>query len=101
MNMKNDNTFYSCPYCKEEYTEPSDLAHCILSCEARIKAEEEEKREAKLVAEKAARKKEIESAEENYRRLLGAYIKDYGSYSATRSCMSDDDIFTHLYRIFR
>jgi hypothetical protein len=64
------------------------------------KAEAEE-REAKLVAEKAARKKEIESAEENYRRLLGAYIKDYGSYSATRSCMSDDDIFTHLYRIFR
>lgn len=87
--MKNDNTFYSCPYCKEEYTEPSDLAHCILSCETRIKAEEE-KRKAQLIAEKAARKEKVELAEKEYKKLLTAYVKDYGTYISTDSYDTDD-----------
>ena len=83
-----DNTFYTCPYCKEEYTNPSDLAHCILSCEDKKKREEEEHKRAELALQKETRKKEIEDALDNYKKLLKAYIEDYGSISITSN--SDD-----------
>lgn len=73
------NTFYSCPYCKEEYTNPIDLAHCILSCEDKKKREEEERKQAELALKKETRKKEVEEALDNYLQLRKAYIKDYGS----------------------
>ena len=74
------NTFYTCPYCKEEYTDPVDLAHCILSCEEKKRIEEEKQKKEKLAAEKDARYKEIKAAEEHYSELVRAYVKDYGSY---------------------
>ena len=76
------NTFYSCPYCKTEYTEPTDLAHCILSCEEKKRIEEEEKKREKLAAEKDARYNEIKAAEKHYSELVKDYVKDYGSYYA-------------------
>lgn len=78
-----DNTFYTCPYCKMEYTNPLDLAHCILSCEEKKKIEEEERKKAELARVKEIRKKEIEDAANNYQKLLKAYIKDYGAISIT------------------
>ena len=78
-----DNTFYTCPYCKEEYTSPSDLAHCILSCEDKKKREEEERKKAELALKKEARKKEVEDARDNFQKLLKAYVQDYGSISIT------------------
>lgn len=45
----------------------------------REKAEAEE-REARLTAEKEKRRQEVADAETQYRKLLTAYIKDYGSY---------------------
>ena len=78
-----DNTFYTCPYCKEEYTNPVDLAHCILSCEDKKKREEEKRKKEELALAKAVRKKEVDDALENYNKLLKAYIKDYGAYSLT------------------
>ena len=89
-----DNAFYTCPYCKEEYTHPSDLAHCILSCEDKKKREEEERKKAELALVKEARKKEIEDAANNYNELLKAYIKDYGAISIT----SNSDDWTSLFR---
>ena len=86
--MKN-NTFYSCPYCKEEYAEPGDLARCILSCENKKRIEEEKAHKAKLEAEKEARKSEIEEAEKRLGTLIRAYIKDYGSYNTTRTRDAD------------
>ena len=79
--MKNEtnNTFYACPYCKEEYTNPVDLAHCILSCEEKKKKEEEQKRAEKLAAEEEARYQEVMEAKDNYICLLKAYINDYGT----------------------
>lgn len=66
-----------------------------------IKAEkeEEDKKKAELALEKEARKKEIEEAEKHYHSLIVAYIKDYGSYSATRSYDHDDDFlgFRHWF----
>jgi hypothetical protein len=83
--MKNDmsNAFYTCPYCKEEYANPSDLAHCILSCEDQKKREEEARKKAELALAKETRKKEVEDALDNYQKLLKAYIEDYGAISIT------------------
>ena len=78
-----DNTFYTCPYCKEEYVNPSDLAHCILSCEDKKKREEEDRKKAELALKKEARKKEVDDAIDSCRELIKAYIKDYGSISIT------------------
>lgn len=63
------------------------------------KKEEAEAREEKLRAEQAARKEEVEAAEKNYRSLLRAYIKDYGSYSTTKSYSASDEI-PNLLRMF-
>ena len=83
--MKNEinNTFYACPYCKEEYTNPVDLAHCILSCEEKRKKEEEQKKAEKMADEKEARYKEIVDARNNYLKLISNYTKDYGSLIIT------------------
>jgi DNA polymerase II large subunit len=87
--MKKNDTFYTCPYCKEEYAEPSDLAHCILNCEARIKTEEKEKKRAKLEAEKKARHKEVTDAYENFEELKTKYVNDYGSFTFERTKNAD------------
>lgn len=79
--MSNKYTFYTCPYCKEEYSEPVDLAHCILRCEEKKKREEEEVKRAKLKAEKDARYKEIVDAYENFEELRDKYVDDYGSFT--------------------
>ena len=85
-----DNTFYTCPYCKEEYTNPSDLAHCILSCEDKKKREEEDRKKAELALAKENRKKEVEDAMDNCRELIKAYVKDYGFISIN----NDPDIWS-------
>ena len=74
IDMKDINAFYTCPYCKEEYSAPSDLAHCILSCE-------EKKRIEKKTAEKEARYKEVIYAYENFAELRNKYVDDYGSFT--------------------
>lgn len=61
------------------------------------KAEAEE-REARLVAEKAARREKVKLAEKNYRELLTAYMKDYGSYYSTEAV---DDVTSCLMRFLR
>ena len=53
------------------------------------KKEEEELREAKLVLEKDTRKKEVDEELEKCKKLLKAYIDDYGIYS----CTTDGDAF--------
>lgn len=90
-----DHTFYACPYCKEEYTNPVDLAHCILSCEDKKKREEENRKKEELALAKEVRKKEVDDALRNYNTLLKAYIKDYGVYSLT----TDTDDFIAMGRL--
>jgi hypothetical protein len=85
--MENKYALYICPYCKEAHETPGGLARCILDCEEKKKIEEEAKQKAKLVAEKEARKKEVDDALQNYKKLLSAYMDDYGIYSFK----SDDD----------
>ena len=95
--MKDKNVFYSCPYCKEEYAEPGDLARCILNCEDKKRIEEEKAKKAKLEAEKEARKAEIDETENKLGALIRAYIKDYGSYNTTRT--HDADGFSRLWHM--
>lgn len=75
------DTFYTCPYCKEEYPNPVDLAHCILSCEDKKRLEEEERKKAELALEKENRKKEVDDAISHCITLVKAYMKDFGTYS--------------------
>lgn len=98
--MKNEtkNTFYTCPYCKEEYTNPVDLAHCILSCEEKKRAEEKKQKEEKLAAEKNARYEEIQAVEKKLIELKKEYIRDYGSYFTKRSFNDKDTL--ELFRYF-
>ena len=84
------NNFYDCPYCGKEYTEPEDLARCILNCAEKKKQEEKRLQEAKLSAEKEKRKKEVDEAIANCKALTKAYMRDYGIYSFTST---DDDSF--------
>jgi hypothetical protein len=79
--MNDINMFYTCPYCKEEYSAPADLAHCILSCEEKKRIEEAEAKKAKLAAEKEARYKEVVDAYENFEELRDKYVDDYGSFT--------------------
>ena len=87
-----NNTFYSCPYCKEEWANPVDLAHCILSCEEKKKKAEEQKKTEKLAAEKDARYQEIQETEAKLIELKKAYFKDYGSYCVQRS-LNNEELF--------
>lgn len=93
--MKNEtkNPFYACPYCKEEYASPVDLAHCILSCEEKKKKEEEQKKAEKLAAEKDARYQEIEEVKNHYHTLLKEYIKDYGALTIKTDFSEWEPIF--------
>ena len=43
--------------------------------------EEAERKEAELALKKEARKAEVDKAYETYRKLVNAYVNDYGSYS--------------------
>lgn len=95
IDMKNEtnNTFYACPYCKEEYANPVDLAHCILSCEEKKKIEEEQKRAAKLATEEDARYKEVIEAKNNYYQLLKAFINDYGTITIKNDSSEWESVF--------
>ena len=85
--MENKHALYICPYCKGAHETPGGLARCILDCEEKKKIEEEKAKKAKLDAEKETRKKEVDDALQNYKKLLAAYMDDYGIYSFR----SDDD----------
>ena len=61
---------------------------------------EAEEREAKLKAEKDARKKEIESTEKKLNELISAYIKDYGSYSTSRFYDTKTNEIPNIWRMF-
>lgn len=99
--MKNNNEFYTCPYCKEEYSNPVDMARCVLSCEEKERAITERKRQEELANNKEARKNEIEAVAKHYQALVREFIKDYGSYDVIRCYEGeeedDDDVVPFLF----
>ena len=90
-----DDAFYTCPYCKEEYSNPVDLAHCILSCEDKRRREEEDRKRVELALEKEARKKDVDDALSHCATLLKEYMKDFGTYSLGKN-MKDECTLSRL-----
>ena len=88
---------YTCPYCKKGHETPGGLARCILSCEEKLKIEEEARQKAKLAAEKEARYKEVIHAYENFEELRGKYVDDYGSFTFKPKC-EDGDLCEWIFR---
>ena len=83
--MNNENKMYTkqvfkCGICGKEYSNVQDRANCELNCYKKQQEEAKKAAEAKKLAEKAARKKEVDDALDKAIRLRNAYIKDYGCY---------------------
>ena len=58
------------------------------------KREEEEKKMAELVAQKAARKKEVDTAYDTFLELRRAYMNDYGHYFYDTTNSAGDSFLT-------
>lgn len=93
---------YTCPYCNENYETPGDFARCILTCEEKKKLEEEAAKKAAAKAEKEARYNEVVDAYENFEKLRGKYVADYGSFTfkLSKNDHSLDDIVSTLMGMF-
>lgn len=81
----NENKMYAkevfkCGICGKEYFNVHDRANCELNCYKKQQEEAKRAAEVKKLAEKAARKKEVDDALDKAMQLRNAYIKDYGCY---------------------
>jgi len=70
---------YVCPLCGTEYDTPKAMAHCVLECEEKKRAEEERLRREKLNQEKDKRWDEVVNAGKVYRDLYRQFLNDYPS----------------------
>lgn len=68
---------YVCPLCGTEYDTPKAMAHCILECEEKQRAEEEHIRREKLDQEKDKRWDEVVAAGKRYKDLFRRFDNDY------------------------
>lgn len=66
-------------YYSEETKKMYDSEEDLFKAEEALKAEKEEHK--KKLAEQVKRKTEVDAAYENYKNLINAYIKDYGTYA--------------------
>lgn len=83
--MNNENKMYTkqvfkCGICGKEYSNVQDRANCELNYYKKQQEEAKKAAEAKKLAEKTARKKEVDDALNKAMQLRNAYIKDYGCY---------------------
>jgi hypothetical protein len=82
---------------KKDYT-LEELKEQYEALGKKIKAKEQDEK-AKLAAEKETRKKLIEVKEQELWELKKDFIKDYGSYNATRTIDMDADPFLSLWKL--
>lgn len=90
--MNNESKMYTkqvfkCGICGKEYFNVQDRANCELNCYKKQQEEAKKAAEVKKLAEKTARKKEVDDALDKAdgaldkaMQLRNAYIKDYGCY---------------------
>lgn len=73
---------YVCPLCGTEYDTPKAMAHCVLECEEKKRAEEERLRRERLDQEKDKRWDEVVAAYRRYTDLFRRFSDDYpgGAY---------------------
>lgn len=70
---------------EKEYAKITEERQNIEKALKQKKQEEEDRKVVQLALEKEKRKKEVDEAFDNYRTLINAYLRDYGSYSTTTS----------------
>ncbi len=68
---------YVCPLCGTEYDTPKAMAHCVLECEEKQRAERERLRQEQLDQEKDKRWDEVVAAGERYKELFYQFFNDY------------------------
>lgn len=68
---------YVCPLCSTEYDTPKAMAHCILECEEKQRAEAERLQREKLDQEKDKRWDEVVTAWRRYKELSRKFVNDY------------------------
>ena len=86
MSAKKD---YTIEELEQQYAAIEEKRNALQQQIEQKKREEQELRDAQLAMEKEDRKKEVDDALENYKKLLRAYMRDYGMYSYS----ADDEIF--------
>ena len=66
---------------EQKYLESEKTTKLLLEQFLQAKREEEEKKKAKLEAEKNARYKEVVDAYDNFEELRSKYVEDYGEFT--------------------
>lgn len=87
--MANNNKNKSLAELKEELEQAKKAYELVQQFYEKKEQEEAEKHKAKLVAEKEARKAEVDACIAHCKELVKAYINDYGDYSF----ISNEDAF--------
>ena len=96
-NLTIEELTKACEEAKNNFEEAKNNFEVLSEQLIKAKQEEEDKKKAQRALEMETRKKEVDDAYETYNILLKAYIKDYGSYSATHI---GDAIFPEFLRSF-
>ncbi len=68
---------YVCPLCGTEYDTPKAMAHCVLECEEKQRAEAGRLRRERLDQEKDKRWDEVVAAGQRYKELYCRFANDY------------------------
>lgn len=95
--MENNKKEFTIKELEKQYAVMSKKCKALDEQIKQKKQDEEDRRQAELAHNKEIRKKEVDDAYDNYSNLLRAYIKDYGSYSTTRT---DNTIFPSFWHTF-
>lgn len=67
---------YVCPLCGAEHDTPKAMAHCVLECEEKQRAEAERLRRQQLDQEQDKRWNEVVAAWDTYRNLYRKFTND-------------------------
>ena len=68
---------FTCSYCGKEYDTPIERARCEISCDKRIKEQEERAELERLRGERKDREEKIQEAFDKYLDLAKAFNNDY------------------------
>lgn len=80
-----------------EYNEANKKSKELEKLIEKRRKEEDEKHKAQLALEKESRKKALDEAFDNYRKLLDAYVRDYHTYEYK---IEEEDVFAPIKPLF-
>lgn len=86
---------YICPICQKEYESHIELSKCVLNCSNTMSKKEEESKLKKLTEEKTTRKKALDDAREQFKKLESAFLKDYPDEPIKRNIAPGLDVYVN------